>query len=297
MLSARVGLAAWIFAFMAAGAATAEERAAIARTGAEPTAFLRLARDANREPTALETPILRYQPTDAQRDAPTVDLVAAVHIADKSYYEQLNREFRTYDAVLYELVAPAKSQKPRPGDRTSNHPLSLLQNSLKDVLELEFQLQAVDYAPPNMIHADMSPDQFAESMENRGESAASMLVRMFGYAMTQTEATTEASDGSQLLFALFDKNRALALKRLLAVEFERSQGSWAALDGPDGSTLISGRNQVALAALRAQIAAGKRKIAIFYGAAHMPDLQRRLSADFGLAPVDARWLVAWNLKP
>jgi hypothetical protein len=148
-----------------------------------------------------------------------------------------------------------------------------------------------------MIHADMSPDQFAESMDKRGESAMTMLARMIGYELTRPAGSTDGADSGQLLLALLDNNRALALKRVLAEEFESSQGSLAALDGPGGSTLISGRNQVAIKVLRKQIAAGKRKIAIFYGAAHMPDLERRLRAEFGLKPVDTRWLVAWNLKP
>ncbi len=110
----------------------------------------------------------------------------------------------------------------------------------------------------------------------------------------QGESTGGASNG-QLLLALFDKNRTLALKRILAEQFEDSEGSLMALEGPAGSTLISGRNQVALEVLRKEIAAGKAKIAIFYGAAHMPDFQTRLRAEFGLVPVSTRWLVAWNL--
>ena len=69
-----------------------------------------------------------------------------------------------------------------------------------------------------------------------------------------------------------------------------------AIEGPDGSTLISERNKVALKVFRKQLAAGKRKIAIFYGAGHMSDFQRRLRQQFGLAPVSTRWLVAWNMK-
>ena len=34
-----------------------------------------------------------------------LDLVSAVHLGDKEYYEKLNAEFRSKDIVLYELVA------------------------------------------------------------------------------------------------------------------------------------------------------------------------------------------------
>ena len=251
-------------------------------------------RDKNHAPLALETAIVRCAPADTNRRLPTVDLVAAVHIAEKSYYERLNREFRGYDVVLYELVAPEEFKLPPSGNRGNDHPIAILQNSIKDILGLEFQLQGIDYTRQNMVHADMSPEQFAESMRKRGESVMTMIVRMLGYAMTRPSESAGASNG-QLLLALFDKNRTLALRRIFAEEFEDSEGSFTALDGRGGSTLISGRNQVALGMLRKEIAAGKARIAIFYGAAHMPDFQTRLRAEFGLVPVSTRWLVAWNL--
>ena len=61
---------------------------------------------------------------------------------------------------------------PRPGDSGSNHPISLLQNGMKDLLELEFQLKGIDYTRKNMVHADMSPDQFAESMQQARRDGA-----------------------------------------------------------------------------------------------------------------------------
>ena len=35
-----------------------------------------------------------------------VDLIGAVHIGDKAYYEELNKIFKGYDRVLYEMVKP-----------------------------------------------------------------------------------------------------------------------------------------------------------------------------------------------
>jgi len=48
--------------------------------------------------------------------------------------------------------------------------------------------------------------------------------------------------------------------------------------------------------LRDRIAAGEARIAIFYGAAHMPDFDARLRADFGLQPRETVWLEAWDLR-
>jgi hypothetical protein len=265
--------------------------------GAAAGRFLRLTRDKNDVPLALETAIVRCAPAAIGRRSPTVDLVAAVHIAEKSYYQRLNRELASYDVVLYELVAREEFKVPSAAGHGSDHPITILQNGMKDLLGLEFQLQGIDYARKNMVHADMSPDQFAESMHKHNETLMTMVLRMLGYAMTRPDEPNGGGGGGQLLLALFDKNRTVALRRVVAEQFEDSEGSFAALEGRNGSTLISGRNQVALQVLRKELAAGKTKIAIFYGAAHMPNFQTRLRADFGLVPVSTRWLVAWNLKP
>jgi hypothetical protein len=141
----------------------------------------------------------------------------------------------------------------------------------------------------------MTPEQFAESMRRKGETVWTMFLRMLGHAMAQQQSGSGASD-IELLMALFDKNRAVALKRVLAGQIQDMEGSLMALEGEDGSTLISERNKVALEVLRERIKAGDKKIAIFYGAGHMRDFQQRLRDDFKLAPSETRWLDAWNLR-
>ncbi len=258
--------------------------------------FLRLARDAQERPTALQAAIVHCVPKDKSKKAPTVDLVSAVHVGEKNYYRQLNREFRKYDVVLYELVAPQGTKIPKGGGGGSGSPVSALQMGMKDMLELEFQLEAVNYTRKNFVHADMSPEQFRKSMEERNESVFKMALRMFGYAIAKQAADPGGSSDAELLMALFAKDRAQAMKRVMAEQFQDMEGSLMALEGPDGSTLISARNDVALGVLRKQIAAGKKNIAIFYGAGHMPHFAQRLREDFDLVPASTRWLDAWDLE-
>ena len=273
---------------------TTEEAAIEEKPKKDKPEYLRVVYDAQHTPVAMETAIVRFRPIDPKQKGPTVDLVAAVHIAERSYYQEINREFAGYDAVLYELVAPEGTRVPRGGVKSGGSALSTLQNAMKDLLELKFQLNEVDYTRKNLVHADMSPEQFTKSMDERGESFVAMFLRMMGYAMARQQSGGGTSD-TQLLLAFFDKNRALAMKRVMAEEFCDLEGSTAAIDGPKGSTLIGERNKAALKVLSEQIAAGKQTMAIFYGAAHMPDFQRRLRDDFGLAPVSTRWLVAWKM--
>jgi hypothetical protein len=221
--------------------------------------------------------------------------VGAVHVGEKSYYETLNKRFEGYDVVLYELVAPDGTRVPK-GGRTSAHPVGMLQSVLKDMLGLEHQLAAVDYTKENLLHADMSPDDFAKSMADRNESFMGMFFRMMGQAMAQQSLGKNRTSDFDMLAALFDRDRAGALKRVMAEQFADIEGMMRALDGPDGSTIITERNKVALGKLREQIAAGKKKIAVFYGAGHLGDMEKRLVTDFQLKRTGEEWLDAWNLE-
>ncbi|MDZ7616502.1 MAG: hypothetical protein U1E05_05815 [Patescibacteria group bacterium] len=262
----------------------------------EPVRFLRLARLEGGEPKTLEAAIVRCEPADGQPAGLIVDLVSAVHVAEPEFYAQLNREFSGYESVLYELVAPEGTRVPKDAPRNASNPLSLLQHGMTDVLKLQFQLEGVDYSPKNLVHADMSPDQFSQSMEERGENVSQMVFRMMGYSLTQRNEGGGGTGDARMLWALLSGDRAMALRRIMAEQFETMQGAMAAMDGPDGSTLIAERNKVALNVLRKELDDGKRKIAVFYGAGHMDDMLTRLRDDFGLAPTGIRWLTAWKLQ-
>jgi hypothetical protein len=285
---------ALVVAICTLGLAAAEGADPPGAKRSQKTEFVRLARDQKKQALALETAVVSYVPRDCGQTTPTVDLVAAVHVADRAYYEELNRLFAKYDAVLYELVAPQGTRIPKGGGAGSSHPVSVLQNAMTRVLDLEFQLRAVDYTKSNLVHADLSGEQLAGAMRDRGESFWTILARVMGHAMADQKDYTVTD--ARLVMALFDKNRSMALKRVLAEDFLDLEGSIQAIEGPNGSAIIADRNKAALKVLRSQIDGGKRKIAIFYGAGHMADFQDRLRDEFALAPISTRWLTAWNLK-
>ncbi|NBS33879.1 MAG: hypothetical protein EBS83_14020, partial [Planctomycetia bacterium] len=90
--------------------------------------------------------------------------------------------------------------------------------------------------------------------------------------------------------------RELRLRRILAEQFSDMDVLTSAFGGEDGSSLITDRNAAALAVLNAQLRQGEKSLAIFYGAAHMDDFDRRLRIDFGLEPQETAWLEAWDLR-
>jgi len=257
--------------------------------------FLRIERNAKDQPLGLQTAIVRYVPAGDDRAGLTVDLIGAVHVGEKAYYESLNEAFKEYDAVLYELVAPPGTRIPK-GAKAGKSLVSSMQNVLKDLLQLEHQLEHVDYTKENLVHADMSGEQFAKSMQDRGESFWTMFIRLMSKSMAmQAKRPGGGASEFELLFALFDPNKAITVKRIMAEQFDQMDGLMEAFNGPDGSTIITERNKVALAELSKQIAAGKKHLAVFYGAGHLPDMQKRLLEEFKLKRSQERWLTAWNL--
>ncbi|MCC6125068.1 MAG: hypothetical protein IT426_08910 [Pirellulales bacterium] len=289
-----LGVSCLLFAALAFAEDAKEAASGPPKKQVDASNFIRVRRDEKKNPVAMETSIVRYAPVGKGRQYPTVDLVAAFHIGEKKYYEELNRAFESYDVVLYELVAPLGTRVPKGGGK-SDSMVSKVQKFMKDTLALDFQLEHIDYTKPNFVHADMSAQDIAKSMSEKGETWFTILVKMMSFSMAQ-QAKNGGDDGSaELLVALFSKNRALALKRAIANQMDVND-TLSALEGAAGSTLIGGRNKIALDVLRKQIDAGKRKIAIFYGGGHMPDMDKRLREDFGLAPGETRWLTAWDLK-
>jgi hypothetical protein len=230
------------------------------------------------------------------RPALSVDLIGAVHIGDKTYYESLNKAFAKYDAMLYELVAPQGTKIPKNQPSGGRNPLAMLQTGMGSMLDLDYQLSNIDYHQANFVHADMTPEQVSKSMTDKGESIMQMMFKSMGQSLAQQTAGKGPSDAA-LMMAMMSKDRPTALKRILAQQFEDMEGQMDFLGGPDGSTIITERNKVALKVLAEQIKAGKKQLAIFYGAGHMADMEKRLLEEFGLVRADSEWLVAWDLRP
>jgi hypothetical protein len=281
-----------LLAVPAAGIATEQDNPAKA-----PGGYVRLTRDEAKKPLALETAIVRFQAADGRDDQLRVDLIGAIHIADASYFAELNRRFREYDAVLYELVAPEEANVPVPG-RNPGGAIGGMQVGMKSLLDLAFQLDEIDYKAKNFVHADMTPEQFARSMRDRNESFAGMFFRIMGRSMSEHAKQPFGSGDLRLLAALFAPDRPHQMKLIMAEQFADLESQLDLFDGPEGSTIVTERNSRALEVLRRELDAGKKRLAIFYGAGHLADFQKRLEEEFAMKHIETDWIAAWSLaKP
>ena len=276
--------------------AAAPEPDAKKDVGKDANRYVRLSQGDDKKPLALQTAIVSFTGAGDRHRGVQVDLIGAIHIGDKTYYEELNRRFRGYEAVLYELVAREEANVPQPG-QSPGSVVGGMQVGMKSLLGLEYQLDCIDYARRNLVHADMSPEEFAAAMKSRNESFAGMFFRMLGRAMAEQADDPFGTGDFQLMAALFAEDRAQRLKLVMAKQFANMEGEIGMFDGPEGSAIITERNKKAFEVLRREIAKGRKRIAVFYGAGHLPDMQRRLEQDFGMQPSGTDWVTAWSLAP
>ena len=257
------------------------------------SSFLRIQRDESREPVALQTVIAKYVPASGAKGV-EIDLVAVVHIGEKAYYERLNKEFEKYDTVLYELVTPEGNKPPKGGEMKSDNPVAMLQQGMKLFLRLEHQLQVVDYQKANFIHADLSPEGMKKAMKERGDDETTIVLGVLADFLRKKNLDADKPEPQAPDISLTDLLNPKKFKRMMAQQFEDAGGD-VVLGRTVNQLLVEDRNKACMKVLQQQLAAGKKKIAIFYGAAHMPDFAKRLKEDFDMKRTTSEWIDAWNL--
>ena len=119
---------------------------------------MRVTKSKDGELLAMETAIVHFVSKDKEAKGLSVDLVGVVHVGEKEYYKALNKLFESYDVVLYELVAPEGTRIPKGGGKRGGGAITALQSGMKTMLELEFQLEHIDYTKENLY---LQRQQFA----------------------------------------------------------------------------------------------------------------------------------------
>ena len=274
--------------------------------------YIRLNPEGSDDPNALETGLVTFV-SDSDPDL-RVDLIGCIHLGEQSYFDELNARFKVYDSLLFELVTePADLQKQsKPKKKTNKKsPFSFIrdmQHRSAGDLGLVHQVDVVDYTPANFVHADMTPDQLAQAFGTEiqrfmqsvlqdiskawqqgtlGQYFSNVLQQLLSSSMGNTQVPNFGKSGQQ------DRKQ---LRREFAKMLTSVDLSNPVLLPMLHTILIEKRNEVALDVLRQEIAAGKKKIGIFYGAGHCPDFERSLKDEFGLVPVDEEWIQAWDLS-
>lgn len=219
-------------------------------------------------------------------DGRIVVLIGAVHVADPEYYAALDVLLGRADYVLYEGVSGEST-----ADMTT---IARLQLSLGRMLDLVFQKDGVRYGRPHFVHADLSAAEIENRLKARGESllpggsAFRLLGPMFAGALEQAAAEAERARKAGRPSAFAGVKR-LAAKLLADPDRTRNARS----RGFD-EVIIGSRNERTMEVLKPLLEAGPGAYAIFYGAAHLGDFERRLAA-LGFHGGAMRWIPAWRV--
>lgn len=231
----------------------------------------------------------------------TVDIIGAVHIADRAYYDALNTRFKTYERVLYELVGGEFKERVKTREAPDGARLQWvgwLQETMRSALALTAQIEGIDYTAENFIHADMGTGEFFGTQEKKGESFLGLFFKAWTAQMSlAAEGELPDQPGlAKVLEILCRKDSPVELKRLVGREFDQIEKLLAGVEAGGGTVIIGERNRVALQVLDRMLAEGRMKVAIFYGAAHLPDMESRLVSR-GFAKKRMEWVTAWDLPP
>lgn len=279
--------------------------------------YVRIRKNSRNLAQALETSIVTLE-NSKKYPGTRVDLIGAIHLGEPEYYKALNEKFKEYDVVLFEAVMPEEAvrQDYRPGAPGAGRgelsdeeewteakigltAISVLQLGMKDALGFEFQLGGVDYSPKNFVHADMTAEEFEASMAKRGESFSEMLAREMSKSMLEQQKQNPLAMNLDMMISALASDRLYRVRRIAAAQLEKADegDAFAGYDG--SSTIITERNIKALEILRKQLtsSAKPKKLAVFYGAGHLADMEKRMTHVFGYERTGESWLTAWHLRP
>lgn len=235
-----------------------------------------------------------------------IDFIGAVHLGEREYFAELNKLFKSYEVVLYELIADSERIAELSSSSTDSQ-VGGLQKKMADILGLQFQLEGVDYSAKNFVHADMTPDQLFSSMKQRGETPLQLITKLIKLSfdpelqksLQKAELSSDGLDGINPLLIYLrgpTESERRKLKKFMAQGLLASDELLKAIEGESGSVLISERNKVAIDVLKSEISQGRNKIAVYYGVGHLPDMHERLTNELGFKLVGVEWMKAWRLE-
>ncbi len=250
--------------------------------GARAGDFIRV--DEDEKAARLQTAVTRYE-----KDGATVDLLGAVHIADKAYYEKLNERFKGYDAVLFEMIGGEDIAAKRAAEAENRDVSGLhkVYDMVAGFLKLTGQVQAIDYTAGNLVHADLTLEEFSAMQRERGESLLGFALK----AGREGQKNAKQPDPTKLLTALLSGKSDLVK---LEIVHTLGQGDDQIASFAGESVIISDRNRRCIEVMNRELAAGKKNLGIFYGAAHFPEMEKRL-LELGFKRVKQDWLTAWDI--
>lgn len=285
----------------------------------DPQPYTRIA-NPDADTVQLQIALRKFVPAGRHR-GPDVWLAAVMHVGEPEYYETLQRFLDKQTVVLYEGINPdahphhvhdapgSSAPAPKPPPPSGDNGGYSMQSTLARSIGLVFQLEAIDYDRTNFLNSDLSVEQIQRIMAGGKPLAAPGQ----GGRNTSFNTLLQIMDGSSFLGSLFKIGMQIiaaspqlqAVAKLTFIEaVGKLKGDLSDAQGlpPEWKdlikVLIQARNQNVVADLKDELKTVPRSgsIAIFYGAGHMDDLEKRLTGSLHYRASGDTWLPAFSVN-
>ncbi len=267
-----------------------------------PAELVRMGTYNSEQEEVLQVPLATY--TDAAGHQ--IDLVGAIHIADPSYYADLNTRFATYDKVLYEMVDGGDlprmlilkrkvdggtamdeekaeyeklrgEMKERKEDSILGFVLNFLYDSISTQMNLQMQSEGIDYGKENFVFADVTQEELSKAMQDSGESWLGLIVKSMISNIGELDLMTLLNPDPK------------QYKHMMMEALAKSSQSDSVMEQ---SSIVVARNAKCFEVLEGVLKdPAAKRIAIFYGAMHLRDMDERLKK-MGYTLQKVEWLNA-----
>ena len=225
-------------------------------------------------------------------DGIRVDLLPTMHIGEAGFFRDLAKKFPKYDAVLYELVA-------KKGEPATEEGVNPQQAQIAGDMQLDNQGPHMNYDRKNFVHADLDLELIEKLEIAQNGTFKGALGEGPGLKAARSEKDTagdrQVFEDKQAATSATPAEKTRLMRRAYSRILELTARPRPGTTFPVGmEVLVGARNDKVMATLDAQLAAGKRKIAILYGAAHMVDMEHRLFAR-GFKRTSLTWTTTWTV--
>jgi hypothetical protein len=244
--------------------------------------FTRLIHLAGSSVETMQTRAARYAPKSGT--GTVVWLIGVAHIGQPGYYKEIQKLLDAQAVVLYEGVQREDKTVQPTTDMSSTYKL------FSDAVGLSFQLNAIDYKKPSFKNSDMTWEAMTAMSEKQGGKEGAQ-----GLANVGNLLDSNSSQGKMLATFLTsiksDPGSQEAMRLVLAEALTNPNALSSVLSPLQSDVILRARNDKVFADLSEALKAVEppKSIAIFYGAAHMPDLEARITKSLNYQWMEDRW--------
>lgn len=266
---------------------------------------------------ALQTLSAEFLP--ASGAGPHVWLVGVAHLGTKEYYGALQKRLDAQSTVLFEGVGGDKLSRGAKAEPEG------IQGKLATALGLVFQLDAIDYRRKNFVNSDLTPEALNSAIEKRSDAPAEpkksdqseksdksdknpapekVTKETFDQLMQALHGEGEMAESLGGMVAIMGSTPQMReTTKVMLVEALGQAGELIDLAksaSPEMKDLfeviITERNEEVIRQLQARLRQLRpdQTIAIFYGAAHMDEIARKLTTTLHFTPGAKQWDTAFT---